>query len=598
MTNEVMKGTPENIRTMWGAGYRLIPLRHKSPAHLGKKWQERVPTSYLETVELFQRHPGDVGIFTPGSLIVADVDVKNDASGDSVWHLLTEELGEDHGREIITSSGGWHIFWRRPDGFSRGNGMLGKDIDVRADSNGFVQAYGSPEDYPPTTDLSEPPAAWRAKLEHTESVKVTPGEVEYSKWEPSADLTQFVEEVPEGGRSEAFFEAVRRAYAEGALNGDAWWLEGTPVAEKYESEGRLEDQFAVCWEKARRHSQEMVKLESGGIGLRDPKDLDPLEEDKAEPAIFTFSRGDELDDWPHVEWMIDELVPKGGIGQIIGPPGSRKSFCAIDIGLSIASGHSDWYGLEINYSGSILYIPLEGQLGVAQRYKAWKKGRNNGHGVPEFVTLKDGQFLLLEDTFERFIEAVPFDPIMVILDTQGQALAGKDENSYQDMSMAMRRLAAMGSHFNATVLAVHHTGKDVTKGGRGHSAQLGALDFQLEVSKDEETHVVTLKSRKQKDGSDEQELYFDRNVVEVGTNPQGKVITSIFHTLTDKPEAREESPKKRRNDIDSILLRQANAHPEWSQKQLVDHVSESTGFAINTLKNHYRKLRDMGEFGA
>ena len=41
---------------------------------------------------------------------------------------------------------------------------------------------------------------------------------------------------------------------------------------------------------------------------------------------------------PNQEWLVDGLIPKVGVGSIHGAPASYKTFVALHIGLSIASG--------------------------------------------------------------------------------------------------------------------------------------------------------------------------------------------------------------------------------------------------------------------
>jgi putative DNA primase/helicase len=74
------------------------------------------------------------------------------------------------------------------------------------------------------------------------------------------------------------------------------------------------------------------------------------------------------------------------------------------------------------------------------------------------------------------------------------------------------------------VLLVHHTGKDATKGMRGHSSLHAALDAAIEVCRDGDRREW--KMHKSKDGEDGEAHPFRLDVVEVGTDDEGEPITS------------------------------------------------------------------------
>jgi len=74
------------------------------------------------------------------------------------------------------------------------------------------------------------------------------------------------------------------------------------------------------------------------------------------------------------------------------------------------------------------------------------------------------------------------------------------------------------------VLIVHHLGKDLTRGPRGHSSFLAALDACIEVRRDGDRRAWIV--AKAKDDCDGQEHPFRLEVVEVGQDEDGDAITS------------------------------------------------------------------------
>lgn len=87
---------------------------------------------------------GNVGLFPGASgLLIIDVDIKHGAIGDATMKELQKEHGKLPGTLTVrTPSGGWHLYFQRPDVEHIGNNSIGDDIDIRCDS-GYVLAPGS-----------------------------------------------------------------------------------------------------------------------------------------------------------------------------------------------------------------------------------------------------------------------------------------------------------------------------------------------------------------------------------------------------------------------------------------------------------------------
>ena len=69
----------------------------------------------------------------------------------------------------------------------------------------------------------------------------------------------------------------------------------------------------------------------------------------------------------------------------------------------------------------------------------------------------------------------------------------------------------------ATVLLVHHTGKDSTRGARGHSSLRGALDTELLVEGRENPRTLTV--TKQRDLPTLEPIAFDLEPINLGCEP-------------------------------------------------------------------------------
>jgi hypothetical protein len=113
-------------------------------------------------------------------------------------------------------------------------------------------------------------------------------------------------------------------------------------------------------------------------------------------------------------------------------------------------------------------------------------------------------------------------------------MAGGDENSPADMGAFINNVGRIRHALSSHVLTIHHSGKDATRGARGHSSLKGAADTEIEVTKRPDK-VSVAKITKQKDGEDGQELAFRLEVVEIGENRRGKPVTSCVVRDAEAP---------------------------------------------------------------
>jgi len=102
-----------------------------------------------EAVEMWPDiHAGNIGLFPGASgLLVIDVDVKTHKDGKPGVGIETmKALQSKYGKlpetlTIKTPSGGWHLYFQKPDVGHVGNDSIGKDIDIRCDG-GYVLTPG------------------------------------------------------------------------------------------------------------------------------------------------------------------------------------------------------------------------------------------------------------------------------------------------------------------------------------------------------------------------------------------------------------------------------------------------------------------------
>lgn len=129
--------------------------------------------------------------------------------------------------------------------------------------------------------------------------------------------------------------------------------------------------------------------------------------------------------------------------------------------------------------------------------------------------------------------------VVIFIDTLNRAAPGADENSSRDMGSIIEGAKNLQGLTGGLVVLIAHTGKDATKGLRGHSSLFAALDAAILVERSGDNR--TWKVEKAKDGEDGATHGFRLEGVIVGTDEFGEEVTSAVvvsdHSATnsDKP---------------------------------------------------------------
>jgi hypothetical protein len=111
----------------------------------------------------------------------------------------------------------------------------------------------------------------------------------------------------------------------------------------------------------------------------------------------------------------------------------------------------------------------------------------------------------------------------IVIDTLARAFGGGNENSSEDMGAFITACGRIQQIVqDCGLMILHHSGKDATKGLRGHSSLLGAVDTELELLRFEDSMKGIVTISKQKDGADNDRIGFEMVTVELPA-PQGSL---------------------------------------------------------------------------
>ncbi|EAW1172731.1 DNA primase [Salmonella enterica subsp. enterica] len=246
------------------------------------------------------------------------------------------------------------------------------------------------------------------------------------------------------------------------------------------------------------------------------------------------------------DYTLKSYLPANSLCSIYGPSGSYKSFLAVSWACHIAAGRK-WAGKSVS-GGAVMYIVGEGGIGVPRRVRAWE----NVHGVkvdnlalvnrPVFPVRREEVHEVVKAA--RAIQAKKGEPVqLIVIDTLARCFGGNDENDARDMGAFIEGCDTIKRETGATVLVVHHSGKDDSKGARGSSSFRAALDAEFNVRREGDGGAIILTCTKMKDAEEPRPAAFDLREAELFTDRDGEQVASLV--LHDAPR----EPR----DVDPVL---------------------------------------------
>lgn len=239
-------------------------------------------------------------------------------------------------------------------------------------------------------------------------------------------------------------------------------------------------------------------------------------------------------------YLVKSVIERGKLIVIYGPAGDGKTFFTADLAGHIAAG-IPWRGRRTR-AGLVVYVAAEAGASILRRFFAWREHRmgeaREGRTPMAIITrgcnllnAVEVEALLLE--LRAIATEVGMPVALVIFDTLSRSIPGGDENRSEDMTRVIAAADAIRDELAATCLIVHHSGKDGSRGARGHSSLFGASDTVISVIE----RVATVE--KSRDGTQGDQFPFALDVVDLGTDSDGDAVTTcIVRHLDDAPAPR------------------------------------------------------------
>lgn len=240
-----------------------------------------------------------------------------------------------------------------------------------------------------------------------------------------------------------------------------------------------------------------VRYPSGKANMSKPE----VPHESSSLQRFRLVRAGDIDAWPP-QWLVRGLLERDALALVFGDPGCGKSFLAIDIALSVATG-TPYFGREVE-QGPVIYIAGEGLNGIKRRLMAWSKARGISHDdAPLYISLMPAVLTEAEEAafvFKAIEEVKAKDgmPVLVVIDTVARNFGGADENSTKDMGKFIKTLDIIRTRYRSTVFLVHHPGHAEKSRARGAMALKGALDAEYSMKREADNRIF-LKCTKMKE---------------------------------------------------------------------------------------------------
>ena len=230
-------------------------------------------------------------------------------------------------------------------------------------------------------------------------------------------------------------------------------------------------------------------------------------------------------------WLLPDVLEAGVLAVLAGPRGSFKSFVALHWLMRAAvAGHG------------VVILSGEG-AGLDRRVAAWMQSFAPGMDLAALKVVALEQPLNLNAAATRAelvagINALPWKPDVVLIDTFSKFAAGIDENDNGEVAAFLASLSAdLRDSFDCSVLLVAHAGHGDAARPRGASALMANPDAEYIVKRPDATGMAVSVSRERfKDSPSLPPLNYVARSVDLGRlDSRGKPVCSLVLDSVDAP---------------------------------------------------------------
>jgi hypothetical protein len=295
-------------------------------------------------------------------------------------------------------------------------------------------------------------------------------------------------------------------------------------------------------------------------------------------------------------YLVEGVLPHGGLTVIWGPPKSGKSFVAFDLMMHVALGWR-WRERDVE-QGGVVYCAFEAGSGFAGRVEAFRRRHLGSHSgkVPFWLVAVPLDLVGEHAALIEAICAADVSPAVVVLDTLNRSLRGSESRD-DDMGAYVKAADAIRAALGCAVVIVHHSGIDAHR-PRGHTSLTGAVDASIAIKRAEDG-LITMTVELMRDGQAGAVVGSRLEVLDVGTDARGNAVTSCVVAPAEAAGGRTKGGTKTPRlpsgaRVALLSLKKAIEEDAGDTKPISNHVPHNA--PLTTLEKwrayHYRRVRD------
>lgn len=284
-------------------------------------------------------------------------------------------------------------------------------------------------------------------------------------------------------------------------------------------------------------------------------------------------------------WIIQDYIPEGSVGLLAAPRGISKSFVALDWTCSVATGYS-WLGSFRAARHTAMYIAAEGSGGQGRRVRAWETYHKRDVGKNMIVL--PGPIQLANPAHVAYLtrQLREHDVRFLVIDTLSRSTLGLDQNT--DGAIVINALyqirdARQDEGIMITVVVVHHTGKDTSRGARGDSRYEADVDFVYTLEADDEGRMTLQATKDPKDAAAPEPIGLKRTVVDFPASKSSHGDVSMFA----------DSCVIERGEL-AVISRRGNGNNSddgKNDKQIIDHIRDNPKMNTTAIAKALKRQR-------
>jgi hypothetical protein len=563
----------QEVQRCQSHGFEVIPLYANSKMQMGTGTKKALADEVLKRIEQAEAQGVNLALYPTGKVMVMDVDVKDGAKGQESYEALCQrfpELGVLRTPKVTTPSGGFHLYFKVPNGFKlRGRIVEGyAGIDFLHDNNYAV--------CPPST-YGGKPYAWVTAPEDCSLAALPTGLCEFLQTSPAdtdrprQSIAEQLQDVPVGSRHATLLSVAGKLAHQGLSYEDTLAATSLMAA----GLGKNESEAVAIVDYVYDREEDNKSLCSASLAS-----LPPIGGDAGRKAAVVGVNAYSLKDCltrsaPPTPWLVQGVLPEAGAGIFAGLGYIGKSFVLMDLGLEVSRG-GVWLGSYQTQRRPVIYVDQENSHGeISRRLKKLARGKGIAPDNDLDLTIVTADYLPLDQPHgSEALRNLLKDKsgALVIVDSLIRVFTG-DENSARDMARLSQNLLRMSREFNCFVLLADHLGKNASHGHganlRGTTEKFAFCDVVFECERTGDGNL-RLRNTKQRAGQPMEPLELRLRDADEQTTLLEVVEDALF----------QEAPVDRDEELRQFILDFLGRNDDTARPHIVD-AARARGFGKN-----------------